>query len=51
MKALEEIGTHLRENPPKQVVQLNPTYNLAFNRPPQQYVDPTSGQPILQLIM
>ncbi|CAL5401304.1 unnamed protein product [Camellia sinensis] len=43
MKALEEIGTHLRENPPKQVVQLNPTYNLAFNRPPQQYVDPTSG--------
>ncbi|XP_028071379.1 poly(rC)-binding protein 4-like [Camellia sinensis] len=43
MKALEEIGTHLRENPPKQVVQLNPTYNLAFNRPPQQYVDPTSA--------
>ncbi|CAL5367961.1 unnamed protein product [Camellia sinensis] len=35
-------ATIIWENPPKQVVQLNPTYNLAFNRPPQQYVDPIS---------
>ncbi|CAL5343644.1 unnamed protein product [Camellia sinensis] len=41
-RVVQEIGTHLRENPPKQVVQLNPTCNLAFNRPPQQYVDPIS---------
>ncbi|XP_057497217.1 flowering locus K homology domain-like [Actinidia eriantha] len=43
MKALEEIGTQLRDNPPSQVIALSPTYNYGSHRPPQQYVDPTSA--------
>ncbi|KAL6965083.1 hypothetical protein U1Q18_036141 [Sarracenia purpurea var. burkii] len=43
MKALEEIGTQLRDNPPNQVIALSPTYNFGFNRQPQQLVDPTSA--------
>ncbi|KAI8022977.1 RNA-binding KH domain-containing protein PEPPER [Camellia lanceoleosa] len=42
-RVVQLSGDVSAENPPKQVVQLNPTYNLAFNRPPQQYVDPTSA--------
>ncbi|KAA8520458.1 hypothetical protein F0562_014714 [Nyssa sinensis] len=43
LKAVEEIGCQLRDNPPKQVVSISPSYSLGFNRPPQQYVDPTSA--------
>ncbi|XP_059633878.1 KH domain-containing protein At4g18375-like [Cornus florida] len=43
LKALSEIGYQLRDNPPNQVISINPTYNLGFNRPPQQYVDPNSA--------
>ncbi|XP_050282464.1 RNA-binding KH domain-containing protein PEPPER-like isoform X2 [Quercus robur] len=51
LKALEEIGSQLRENPPRQVISISPVYNITSIRPPQPYLDPTSGQPILQLIM
>ncbi|KAL5167210.1 RNA-binding KH domain-containing protein PEPPER [Glycine soja] len=43
MKALEEIGCQLRENPPRQVISISPTYNYAAIRPSQPYLDPTSG--------
>ncbi|KAA8515869.1 hypothetical protein F0562_019048 [Nyssa sinensis] len=43
LKALVEIGCQLRDNPPKQVISISPTYNLGFHRLPQQYVDPTSA--------
>ncbi|RYR16555.1 hypothetical protein Ahy_B04g073607 isoform B [Arachis hypogaea] len=42
MKALEEIGCQLRENPPRQVISISPTYNYAAIRPSQTYLDPTS---------
>ncbi|TKY65320.1 Poly(rC)-binding protein 4 [Spatholobus suberectus] len=42
MKALEEIGYQLRENPPRQVISISPTYNYAAIRPSQPYLDPTS---------
>ncbi|GKU88487.1 hypothetical protein SLEP1_g2746 [Rubroshorea leprosula] len=51
LKALTEIGYQLRENPPRQVISISPAYNYGLIRPAQPYVDPTSGQPILQLIM
>ncbi|KAI8545457.1 hypothetical protein RHMOL_Rhmol07G0041600 [Rhododendron molle] len=43
MKALEEIGSQLRDNPPKQAIALIPTSSRGLNRTPQQYVDPTSA--------
>ncbi|KAF2315420.1 hypothetical protein GH714_039159 [Hevea brasiliensis] len=43
LKALEEIGCQLRENPPKQVISISPTYNYGAVRPTQPYVDPTSA--------
>ncbi|KAG7013815.1 Flowering locus K-likey domain protein [Cucurbita argyrosperma subsp. argyrosperma] len=51
LKALEEIGNQLRVNPPRQVISVSPTYNYNAMHPPQSYIDPTSGKPILQLIM
>ncbi|KAK2351801.1 KH domain-containing protein HEN4 [Trifolium repens] len=42
MKALEEIGCQLRENPPRQVISISPTYNYAAIRPSQPYLDPNS---------
>ncbi|KAK2415517.1 KH domain-containing protein HEN4 [Trifolium repens] len=42
MKALEEIGFQLRENPPRQVISISPTYNYAAIRPSQPYLDPNS---------
>ncbi|XP_017419659.1 uncharacterized protein LOC108329788 isoform X1 [Vigna angularis] len=42
MKALDEIGCQLRENPPRQVISISPTYNYAAIRPSQPYLDPTS---------
>ncbi|KAM0031012.1 putative K domain-containing protein [Helianthus debilis subsp. tardiflorus] len=45
LKALVEIGCQLRDNPPKQIISISPTYNLGFmHRPPQQYVDPSSAE-------
>ncbi|GAV73428.1 KH_1 domain-containing protein [Cephalotus follicularis] len=44
LKALEEIGVQLRENPPHQVISINPTYNYTAVRPPQPSVDPTSAE-------
>ncbi|XP_076894391.1 flowering locus K homology domain-like isoform X1 [Bidens hawaiensis] len=45
LKALLEIGRQLRDNPPKQIISISPTYNLGFmHRPPQQYVDPSSAE-------
>ena len=33
-----------RDNPPKHIISINPTYNLGFvHRPTQQFVDPSSG--------
>ncbi|XP_054784261.1 flowering locus K homology domain-like [Prosopis cineraria] len=43
IKALEEIACQLRENPPRQVISISPTYNYAAIRPPQPYLDPTSA--------
>lgn len=53
LKALAEVGYQLRENPPRQVISISPAYNFNLLRPtlPQPFVDPTSGQPLLQLIM
>ncbi|KAK8555466.1 hypothetical protein V6N13_045995 [Hibiscus sabdariffa] len=53
LRALAEIGCQLRENPPRQVISISPAYNFNLLRPapPQPFVDPTSGQPLLQLIM
>ncbi|XP_058737498.1 uncharacterized protein LOC131609725 [Vicia villosa] len=42
LKALEEIGIQLRENPPRQVISISPTYNYAAVRPSQPYLDPNS---------
>nr|XP_043628804.1 poly(rC)-binding protein 4-like [Erigeron canadensis] len=43
LRALVEIGCQLRNNPPKQIISISPTYNLGIHRPPQQYVDPSSA--------
>ncbi|XP_030966570.1 flowering locus K homology domain-like isoform X1 [Quercus robur] len=43
LKALEEIGSQLRENPPRQVISISPVYNITSIRPPQPYLDPTSA--------
>ncbi|VFQ75796.1 unnamed protein product [Cuscuta campestris] len=44
LRAVVEIGCQLRDNPPKQVISINPTYNLGFNRSLHQYVDPASAE-------
>ncbi|CAH1416078.1 unnamed protein product [Lactuca virosa] len=45
LRALVEIGCQLRDNPPKQIISISPTYNLGFtHRPTQQYVDPSSAE-------
>ncbi|XP_047321429.1 poly(rC)-binding protein 4-like [Impatiens glandulifera] len=43
MKALMEIGSLLRDNPPKQTIAISPSYNLGFNRAPKAYLDPNSA--------
>ncbi|KAF8027365.1 hypothetical protein BT93_E0309 [Corymbia citriodora subsp. variegata] len=43
LKALEEIGHQLRENPPRQVISISPAYNYNLIRPAQPYVDPNSA--------
>ncbi|KAK6920360.1 K Homology domain, type 1 [Dillenia turbinata] len=43
LKALEEIASELRENPPKQVISISPSYSFTSNFLPQQYVDPASA--------
>ncbi|XP_059599060.1 uncharacterized protein LOC100256424 isoform X1 [Vitis vinifera] len=43
LKALEEIGCQLRENPPRQVISISPIYNPNTNRTSQQYLDPASA--------
>ncbi|PQQ12409.1 flowering locus K homology domain isoform X1 [Prunus yedoensis var. nudiflora] len=35
LKALEEIGDQLRENPPRQVISISPAYNYTTIRPPK----------------
>ncbi|CAA3012811.1 poly(rC)-binding 4-like [Olea europaea subsp. europaea] len=46
LRAVVEIGCQLRDNPPKQVISISPSYNPnpGFSRPAQQYVDPTSAE-------
>ncbi|KAL3537057.1 hypothetical protein ACH5RR_000423 [Cinchona calisaya] len=44
LRAVVEIGCQLRDNPPKQVISINPSHNLGFNRQPHQYVDPSSAE-------
>ncbi|ESR58630.1 KH domain-containing protein [Citrus sinensis] len=51
LNALVEIGNQLRENPPRQVISISPAYNYSAIRPAQPFVEPTSGQPLLQLTM
>lgn len=36
-----------RENPPRQVISISPTYNYGAVRPAQPFVDPTSGYSML----
>lgn len=43
LRAVVEIGCQLRDNPPKQVISISPTYNLGYSRPSQPYVDPSSA--------
>lgn len=43
LKALEEIGCQLRENPCRQVLSISPTYNYTSIRPPQQFIHPTAA--------
>ncbi|XP_057979906.1 uncharacterized protein LOC131165822 isoform X2 [Malania oleifera] len=43
LKAVQEIGCQLRENPPRQIISISPTYNLSINRTAQQYLDPNSA--------
>ncbi|KAJ4955592.1 hypothetical protein NE237_012375 [Protea cynaroides] len=43
LKAVEEIGRLLRENPPKKVVSVRPAYNFNPNQP---YMTPTPGNPL-----
>ncbi|CAA0842730.1 Unknown protein [Striga hermonthica] len=43
LRAVVEIGRQLRDNPPKQVISVNPTNNTGFRRQSQHYVDPNSG--------
>lgn len=45
LKALLEIGRQLRDNPPKQVISISPTYKSGIiHRPPQQNLDPSSAE-------
>ncbi|KAM1157165.1 hypothetical protein ACFX1X_028118 [Malus domestica] len=46
LKALQEIGDQLRENPPRQVISISPAYNYTTRRPPQvqPYMDPASAE-------
>ncbi|XP_075518200.1 uncharacterized protein LOC142552337 [Primulina tabacum] len=44
LRAVVEIGCQLRENPPKQVISISPTYNSGFHRQPQQHLDPASAE-------
>ncbi|XP_015060955.1 flowering locus K homology domain-like [Solanum pennellii] len=44
LRAVVEIGCQLRDNPPKQVISISPTYNLGYSRPPQPHVDPSSAE-------
>uniref|UniRef100_A0A803M4Q7 K Homology domain-containing protein n=1 Tax=Chenopodium quinoa TaxID=63459 RepID=A0A803M4Q7_CHEQI len=44
MKAVEEIGVELRQNPPKQVISISPTYNLSIARAAQNYMDPNAAE-------
>ncbi|KAM6587426.1 hypothetical protein CsatA_010031 [Cannabis sativa] len=43
LKALEEIGCQLRENPPRQVISISPAYNYTTVRPHPPYMDPSSA--------
>ncbi|CAA3030174.1 poly(rC)-binding 4-like [Olea europaea subsp. europaea] len=46
LRAVVEIGCQLRDNPPKQVISISPSYNPkpGFPRPAQHHVDPTSAE-------
>ncbi|KAF8380548.1 hypothetical protein HHK36_028036 [Tetracentron sinense] len=48
LKALEEIGYHLRENPPRKVISISPTYNFSSN---QQYAGPASADHVTSEMM
>ncbi|KAK4741694.1 hypothetical protein SAY87_025282 [Trapa incisa] len=43
LKALEEIGHYLRENPPRQVISISPAYNYNLVRPAQSQINPSSA--------
>ncbi|GAB2270985.1 hypothetical protein Dimus_005841 [Dionaea muscipula] len=44
LKAVDEIGCQLRENPAKQVISISPAYNLTTTRAVPHYVDPTAAE-------
>ncbi|KAK4379458.1 hypothetical protein RND71_001320 [Anisodus tanguticus] len=44
LRAVVEIGCQLRDNPPKQVISISPTYNHGYSRAHQPYVDPSSAE-------
>ncbi|XP_065859190.1 uncharacterized protein [Euphorbia lathyris] len=51
LKAIEEIGCQLRQNPPKQVISISPTYNYGTARTTQPIVDPTSADYVTMEMM
>ncbi|WCJ22987.1 RNA-binding KH domain-containing protein [Euphorbia peplus] len=51
LKAVEEIGYQLRENPPKQVISYSPAYYYGTMRSSQPIVDPTSADYVTMEMM
>ncbi|KAG9156891.1 hypothetical protein Leryth_015477 [Lithospermum erythrorhizon] len=51
LRAVVEIGCQLRDNPPKQVISISPSYKHGHSRPPKHYVDPSSAEYVSLEIM
>ncbi|KAL8137830.1 hypothetical protein V2J09_003831 [Rumex salicifolius] len=44
LKAVDEIGSQLREHPAKQVLSISPAYNHSSIQTAQQYIDPRAAE-------
>ncbi|XP_071729529.1 uncharacterized protein [Rutidosis leptorrhynchoides] len=51
LKALVEIGCLLRDNPPKQIISISPTYNFGLMRPPQPQMDPSDEYVTMEMMV
>ncbi|GAA0184052.1 RNA metabolism protein [Lithospermum erythrorhizon] len=51
LRAVVEIGCQLRDNPPKQVISISPSYKKGRSRGAQHYVDPSSAEYVSLEIM